>query len=82
MMGAIYAGHDEEISSLTLSSVVFDNVLSYSWYNLAASSNDREIVYLASRNRDRIAKKLSPAEVAEAERLSSRWKKGALLVRE
>lgn len=56
-----------------------DRVLQYAWLNLAAASGDS-----ASANlRDNVLSKyMSAAELAEAQRLSSSWKKGIVLVRE
>ncbi len=46
-----------------------DYVQAYVWYNLAAArSNDT-----ARRNRDIIAEKMTPAQIAEAQRLASEW---------
>lgn len=81
-MGKVYAGIDSDISSLRLSSVTFDNVLSYAWFNLATSGGVETVSAEATRNRNRVARRMSPTEIAEAERLSSRWIKGNLLVRE
>jgi TPR repeat protein len=55
-----------------------DNVLAYSWYNLAAVSGMPDV----AKNRDVIGSLLSPVEIAEAQRLSSGWKVGVLLARE
>jgi S1-C subfamily serine protease len=56
-----------------------DLVLAYAWANLAAAQND-----IYKWNRDFIIEfhKLSSAQRAEAERLSSNWKKGEVLRRE
>lgn len=55
-----------------------DLVLAYAWSNLGASQGSEGVV----KNRDLFESQLSPAEKSEAQRLSSNWKKGQLLVRE
>ena len=55
-----------------------DNVLAYAWLNLASGRGDE----VAAKNRDMVAKYMTPAEIAEAQRLSSGWKAGVLLARE
>jgi TPR repeat protein len=61
-LGSLYlAGHG----------VPQNQVEAYKWFNLAAASGERE--YLA--NRDRVAGKLSPAQLAEGQRLASEWAK-------
>ena len=60
-----------------------DLVLAYAWCNIAAASDfeteERKAAILGRRD---LGKVLSPAQIAEAERLSSVWKKGVLLARE
>ena len=52
-----------------------DYVQAHKWYNLAASSlppgkdHDR-----ATKNRDNVAKRMTPAQIAEAQRLAREWK--------
>ena len=48
-----------------------NNVEAYKWFNLAAASGEKEYI----DNRDRIAKKLSAAQLAEGQRLASEWAK-------
>ena len=55
-----------------------DNVLAYAWSNLAAVNGDK----VAVSNRDIYERRLSSVEKAEAQRLSSGWKVGQILVRE
>lgn len=57
--------------------VAQDVVLAYAWSNLAAASDPS-----ATKNRDYYESQLSAVEKAEAQRLSSGWKKGQSLVRE
>ena len=52
-----------------------DYVQAHLWYNLAASSQkEAEKRDRAARNRDRIAAKMPPQQVAEAQRLAREWK--------
>ncbi len=55
--------------------VVQDYVQAHKWYNLAAASlppgEDRD---RAVRNRDLIEGKMTPAQMAEAQRLAREWK--------
>lgn len=57
-----------------------DLVLAVAWFNLAAS-HDGQVSELMKTKRDRLSEKISPAQRAEAELLSSSWKKGELLTR-
>ena len=47
-----------------------DYVQAHMWYNLAGASGDAE----GAKNRDLIAQKMTPAQVAEAQRLAREWK--------
>lgn len=58
--------------------VATDSVLAYAWSNLAGGQGKEG----ASKNRDIAARRMTPAEIAEAQRLSSGWKVGMLLARE
>ena len=72
--------------------VATDKVLAYAWLNLVASSGEKFLAKLAVEARDRLDRdrtsgpwnefRLKPAELAEAQRLSSAWKKGQILARE
>ncbi len=53
-----------------------DRVLAYAWVNLAASKGNADGIGM------RDAMKLSSTDLAEAQRLSSGWKKGQVLARE
>jgi hypothetical protein len=55
-----------------------DLVLTYAWSNLAVNSGTQEAI----ENRDIAESQLSKAELAEAQNLSSRWKKGQSIFRE
>jgi len=47
-----------------------DYAQAHKWFNLAAASGDADAV----SNRDRVAAKMTPAQIAEAQRLASEWK--------
>jgi TPR repeat protein len=55
-----------------------DGVLGYAWVNLGAATGHEDAV----ATRKYIEQELSPASIAEAERISSAWKKGEPLARE
>jgi TPR repeat protein len=55
-----------------------DDVVAYAWVNLSASQGSESAI----NNRSGIEADLTPAQLAEAQRLSSNWKKGQILVRE
>jgi TPR repeat protein len=55
-----------------------DFVLAYAWLNLAASQGEEN----TRAGRDSVAEKLTPSELAEAQRLSSRWQSGKGIERE
>ena len=60
-----------------------DLVLAYAWFNLAASSEfETTSKKLAVRSRAALEDSLSRTQMAEAERLSSGWKRGIVLARE
>jgi TPR repeat protein len=58
--------------------VLVDSVLAYAWLNLASGKG----IDVAGDSRDRVARRMTPFELAEAQRLSSKWKTGQILVRE
>lgn len=60
------------------SGVATDNVLAYAWLNLANAKG----VERALNIRIMVENKMTPAEIAEAQRLSSNWKVGQVLARE
>jgi hypothetical protein len=47
-----------------------DDVLAHMWFNLAAASGFNEAV----RNRDMVARHMTPAQLAEAQKLAREWK--------
>ena len=48
-----------------------DYVQAHKWFNLGATSGDASAV----KNRDLAASKMTPAQIAEAQRLASAWRK-------
>lgn len=52
-------------------SVARNTVLAYAYYNIAASANKK-----AANNRQEIMSQLTPAQLAEAQKLSSSWSVG------
>jgi hypothetical protein len=65
-LGALYQNGD---------GVPQDNVQAYKWYTLAAAAfplgpdHDR-----ATRNRDQVARRMSPDEISQAQQLAAEWK--------
>ena len=51
-----------------------DYVQAHMWYNLAASSLTGENRETAAVNRDRLADKMTPEDLAKAQRLAREWK--------
>lgn len=47
-----------------------DNVLAHMWFNLAAANGNAN----AAKNRDIVAAKMTPAQIAEAQKLAREWK--------
>jgi hypothetical protein len=45
-------------------------ILAHMWFNLAASQESK----IGRKNRDRLAKKMTPAQIAEAQKLARDWK--------
>jgi S1-C subfamily serine protease len=58
--------------------ILKDRVLGYAWFNLSATGGSTK----STEARQHFEKALSREELAEAQRLSSNWKKGQLFVRE
>ncbi|MCH8240583.1 MAG: sel1 repeat family protein, partial [Proteobacteria bacterium] len=48
-------------------------VMAHKWFNLAAAKRN-VVASLAREGRDAIAKKMTPAQIAEAQRLAREWK--------
>jgi TPR repeat protein len=55
-----------------------DYVLAHMWFNLVAAQavdeKDRPLRQLAAESRDRVAAKMTPAQIAKAQRLAREWK--------
>ena len=51
-----------------------DYIEAHKWYNLAASHFPGDDQKLAQKNRDIVEKKMTPAQVAEAQKLAREWK--------
>ncbi len=51
--------------------VPVDNVLAYKWYNITSAFDNDPV---AGAERDKLARTMSPDQIAEAQRLSSEWK--------
>jgi TPR repeat protein len=51
--------------------VAQDYVQAHKWFNLGATSGNAAAV----KNRDLVASKMTPAQIAEAQRLASVWRK-------
>jgi hypothetical protein len=52
-----------------------DYALAYMWFDLAASrAEDATVRQSAVESRDRVVAKMTPAQIAEAQRLASEWK--------
>ena len=52
-----------------------DYVEAHKWYNLAASRLTGDMRNSASEQRDLVAQKMTPAQIAEAQRLAREWAK-------
>jgi TPR repeat protein len=50
-----------------------DFVRAHMWFNLVAAKNS-SLRESAARNRDQLAEKMTPAQIAEAQRLAREWK--------
>jgi TPR repeat protein len=59
-----------------------DRVLAYAWLSLAAAHSEEEVRGPAGQVLSALETKVSPAEIAEAQRLSASWKPGTSIVRE
>ena len=54
-----------------------DGVQAYKWFSLAAlrfSASEKEYRDMAVENRDGVAAKMTPAQIAEAKKLASEWR--------
>jgi uncharacterized protein len=55
-------------------SVPQDYVRAYMWWSLAAAHSMGDEQKLATDNREAVASRMTPAQIAEAQRLASEWK--------
>jgi uncharacterized protein len=51
-----------------------DFVQAHMWFNLAAAQGPPVLSTMAQKHRDEIAEKMTPAQIAEAQRLAREWK--------
>ena len=51
-----------------------DDVQAYMWFNLASRATESDLRIRGTENRDALAAKMTPAEIAEAQRMASEWK--------
>ena len=52
-----------------------DYALAHMWFNLASSpATNAELRQMAVQNRDQVAAKMTPDQIAEAQRMASEWK--------
>src|SRR5271166_5291069 len=59
-----------------------DDITTHMWFDLAASrAGDATVRQMAVRNRDEAAAKMTPAQIAEAQRMAREWKPTQLLGR-
>lgn len=79
--GNVLAQNNLGIAYFNGEGVPRDLVLSYAWSNLAAGSDAGKLLK-ATELRDRVERLMPPAAIAEAQRLSTSWKKGMVLRRE
>ena len=55
--------------------VTQDHVRAYMWYNVAAAHSTGDAQKdVAAENRDEIAGRMTPAQIAEAQKLAREWK--------
>ena len=52
--------------------VIQDYIQAHKWWNLAASNGDAD----AKHNRDTVAGKMTPVQIAEAQKLYRQWRSG------
>jgi TPR repeat protein len=51
-----------------------DHVRAHMWFNIAAGASDASIRDLSVKWRDLVATRMTPAQIAEAQRIASEWK--------
>ncbi len=50
-----------------------DDAQAYMWFSLASRATDSEIRMRGTKNRDELAAKMTPAQIAEAQRMAREW---------
>jgi uncharacterized protein len=55
-------------------SVTQDYVLAHMWWNLSAAGPKGQAQEMAAKKRDKVAKAMTPQQIAEAQRLAQEWK--------
>jgi TPR repeat protein len=55
-------------------SVTQDYVLAHMWWNLSATGPKGQAQEMAAKKRDKVAKAMTPQQIAEAQRLAREWK--------
>jgi hypothetical protein len=55
-------------------SVPQDYVLALMWWNLSAAGPKGQAQEMATKKRDKVAKAMTPQQIAEAQRLAREWK--------
>jgi len=58
----------------TVRGVLQDYVQAHKWFNLSASRSQGKVHEKAVGNRDIVEKRMTPAQVAEAQKLAREWK--------
>ena len=58
------------LSYVTGLGVQQDNIHAYMWLSLAAARGDQDAI----SNRNRVARQMTPAQIAEAQKLAREWK--------
>jgi TPR repeat protein len=51
-----------------------DHIRAYMWFKLATAHGDKDIAHVSGRMRDKVAKRMTPNQLAEALRLAREWK--------
>jgi uncharacterized protein len=73
--GVVAAQHNLGVSYFSGQGVTRDNVLAHMWLNLAAlRAKDATVRETAAADRDLVAALVTPAQIAEAQRLAGEWK--------
>ena len=68
--GDAYAQYNLGVMYANGRGVPQDYVQAHKWYNLGAVAGDKDAI----KNRDNVAGKMTPAQIAEAQKLAREWK--------